>query len=982
MNRGIEELRLSSDNRRSLILTLLASGLLLTGFFSAIYLLEPKAVKIVNLRVTDAILATASVSAPEPDIVTVAIDETSVEKYGQWPWPRYRVARLLKKIAAGGAKSIGIDIIFPEQDRTSPRLWQKTLKDDFGYVIDTSGLPSAILDYDIYLAETLSNGPYVLGYTLLFNEKTPSSPACIMHPVTITGERGGSPSQVSQFYQADGCICNYQVLTDAVSTSGFLNGKADIDGVLRRLPLLIEYEGKLYPSFALAVLMQSLHQEVLTVKTNGSRTPRFSLADFTIPTDQHGNFLLGPVDRQTIKQVSAKNILDGETKPALFSNKIVLVGLTAAGLAQKYSTPLTSASSSLDLYRSALTALTAKLHPVRTPLFPIWETIISLLLCLLLVGCIAYLSAIPALLLCLLGVGLSWFAAATVYQHSGYLFSPLLPTLSVSLGSCLLLIVKFHHFQQQARAETGDTLLLLKSSETSLQSILKTIPDIVFRLDSSGNITFISPAIAKYLKSPEPLLGRPILDLVDPEDLDKARYRMNERRTGERATLDLEIRLLLTKDVADPAETSTYFSLSAEGIYRPNDQGSRTFLGTQGIVRDINNRKRLEQQLLQAQKMELIGNLAAGIAHDLNNILSGLVSYPDLLLLEIPKNDPLHEKIKVIQRSGKKAAIIVQDLLTLARRSVSIDEICDLNTIISDYLESAEFQLIKARHGDTTIRTDLQENLLNIKGSSVHLSKVIMNITNNGLEAMVAGGEMVIATANIYVDCQLAGYETIPEGEYVRLSVMDCGVGIPKADLKRIFEPFYSKKSMHHSGTGLGMTVIWATIKDHRGYIDIESHEGRGTTFMFYLPTTRENAVTQQRRIVLDDYIGSESILVVDDIAEQLDIAKSMLAKLGYTVHTAVSGEKAFEAIQQQPVDLVILDMVMPGGFDGLETYQKIIQLYPGQKAIITSGFSESKQVKKLLQLGAGEYIQKPYTLEKLGIAVRKELDRQTTSQK
>lgn len=191
--------------------------------------------------------------------------------------------------------------------------------------------------------------------------------------------------------------------------------------------------------------------------------------------------------------------------------------------------------------------------------------------------------------------------------------------------------------------------------------------------------------------------------------------------------------MLLNKEISDQQEEIRYFSLSAEGIYHPNGPRPNHFIGTQGIVRDITRRNKLESQLIQAQKMEVIGNLASGIAHDLNNILSGLVSYPDLLLLEIPKDDPLHQKIQVIQRSGKKAAVIVQDLLTLTRRGISIDEIFNINIIISEYLESVEFQLVKERHTNTKIHTDLQENLFYVKGSAIHLSKVIMNTLSNGL---------------------------------------------------------------------------------------------------------------------------------------------------------------------------------------------------------------------------------------------------------
>lgn len=977
MNRGIEGLRLLSDNSWSLQRTLLLSSLLMAILLSGIYLFRPRAVEILNLKVTDVILTSAKASDPKLDVVTVTIDEASLVKYGQWPWPRYRFARLLEKIAAGGAKSVGINIIFAERDRTSPQLWQETLKDDFGYVIDTSDIPSEILDYDTFLASVLARGSYVLGYTFLFNNSAKKPEKSSFHPVSLIRRvSDNTPAPVTHFFKAQGVICNYQVLANAVSGSGFLNGTPDIDGVLRRLPLLVEYDGKLYPSFTLAVLMQVFPNDPLVVQSDGAGITRLSLADMHIPIDEQANFLLGPARPATSKQYSASEVLEEKTQPDFFKDKIVLVGLTAAGLTQEYPTPLASATPSPDIYRFALESLTSELHTIRTQLFPVWETMISLLLCLLLAGCVAHLSTALAVMFWLLAVFSSWFAAGLIYQSSGYLFSPLLPTLSLTMGFCLLLMLKFHFFQQQARTETGDTRLQLKSSETSLQSILKTIPDIVFRLDPSGNITFISPAISKYLKSPEPLLGRPVFDLVAPEDLDKLRYRLNERRTGERATFDLEIRLLLTKDDNESLETKRYFSLSAEGIYSPNNSSPNQFIGTQGIFRDITNRKRLEHQLMQAQKMEVIGNLAAGIAHDLNNILSGLVSYPDLLLLEIPKDDPLYRKIQIIQRSGKKAAVIVQDLLTLARLGITTNDICNLNVIISEYLESVEFQLIKKRHQHTTIHTNLQANLLNVKGSAVHLSKVVMNLLNNGLEAMPAGGEILITTADMYVDTHLDGFESIPEGEYVCISISDSGVGIRQSDLKQIFEPFYTKKSMHHSGTGLGMTIVWATIKDHKGYIDIQSEEGRGTTFKLYLPTTRETIPAEQRKLVLDDYLGSETLLIVDDIQEQLDIARNMLTKLGYTVHSAASGEKALEAIRRKPVDLVILDMIMPGGLDGLETYQQIIQLYPHQKAIITSGFSESDRVRKLLHLGVGNYVQKPYTMEKLGMTVRRELDR------
>ena len=977
MNQETEGLRLLSNKARNLRRSLLSVTILLSIVLSAIYLFQPRFIQIINLKVTDLILASAKVLEPRVGIITVAIDETSLAKYGQWPWPRYQLAQLFDKIAHGGAKAIGIDIIFPERDRTSPQLQQDNNAKEFGSIIDTAKPQPEIVDHDAYLADVLAKGPYVQGYTFLFNDPATPPKQCTLHPISLSYPGSDNwIASVVHFHQAKGIICNYDVLEKSTAGSGFLNGTADIDGILRRLPLLIQYNGSLYPSFALAILLQFQHRHSVVFQTGRDMVSRLLLGGLHIPVDDHGNFLLGPVRPEKSNQYSATEVLSGKLEPNLFQNKIVLVGLTAAGLSQHYPTPLVPASSSLDIHKYTIESLFAGLYTMRTNLFPVWETLISILLCFILAVCIAYFSTSWAFVFCILSVCLSWFTAVIIYQVSGYLFSPLLPTLATILGSCLLLTLKFYYFQQQAKTEIGDTVLLLQSSETNLQSILKTIPDIVFRLDVDGIITFISPAITKYGRSPESLTDRSIFEIVSPEDRDKAQYHLNERRTGERATIDMEIRLLLTKGPKESHAERRYFTLSAEGIYESQVTGPDRFLGTQGIVKDITDRKRLEQQLIQAQKMEVIGKLAAGIAHDLNNILSGIVSYPDLLLLEIPENDPLYKKIQIIQKSGKKAAIIVQDLLTLARRSIKINETCNLNCIISDYLDSIEFQSVKERHHNTVISTDLQSELQNVQGSAVHLSKVVMNILHNGLEAMPAGGKIIVTTANICIDTMLTGYENIPPGDYVCTSISDNGVGIAQDDLTRIFEPFYTKKSMHFSGTGLGMTVIWATIKDHNGYIDIQSKEGQGTTFKFYLPISHQNLVGQQDRVVIDDYLGQETILIVDDKQEQLDIAENMLTRLGYTVHTAMNGMQAIDIIKQHPMDLIILDMIMPGGLDGLETYRRIIKLYPHQKALITSGFSESKRVKRLLQMGAGEYVQKPYTMEKLGVAVRNELDR------
>jgi signal transduction histidine kinase len=383
----------------------------------------------------------------------------------------------------------------------------------------------------------------------------------------------------------------------------------------------------------------------------------------------------------------------------------------------------------------------------------------------------------------------------------------------------------------------------------------------------------------------------------------------------------------------------------------------------------------LVEQLQKSQKMEALGTLAGGVAHDLNNVLSGIVSYPELLLLDMPNDSPYRKTILSIQDSGEKAAAIVQDLLTFSRRGVVVSEIVNLNNCINDYLNSPEFKKLKEFHMDVEVKTDLKTELLNILGSPVHLSKTVMNLVSNAAEAISDGGRIFISTINRYIDRPIKGYDDVEEGDYVVLEVQDNGSGISSKDLDKIFEPFFTKKAMGRSGTGLGMAVVWGTVKDHNGYIDVKSTEGRGTTFTLYFPVTRKEIPKDELSLSIEDYMGnSESILVVDDVKGQRIIASGILRKLGYSVKSVSSGEEAVEYIKNNSADLLVLDMIMDPGINGRETYEGIIKFHPKQQAIIASGFSETDEVKKTQALGAGQYIKKPYTLEKIGIAIRDEL--------
>jgi len=346
--------------------------------------------------------------------------------------------------------------------------------------------------------------------------------------------------------------------------------------------------------------------------------------------------------------------------------------------------------------------------------------------------------------------------------------------------------------------------------------------------------------------------------------------------------------------------------------------------------------------------------------------------------MELPEDSPLRDSIRTIQNSGERAAAIVQDLLTLARRGVPTVEVLSINAIIAEYLESPEHQNLLRHHPLVDFDIRLEPDLFNISGSRIHLSKTLMNLVTNAAEAIPAHGKVSITTENRYVDAPIPDFEQLQEGDYGVLCVTDTGEGISPQECGKIFEPFYTKKSMGKSGTGLGMTVVWNTVQDHNGAIDVSSIPGEGTTFTLYFPATRNALTKQEATEEFSILMGNgETVLVVDDVKEQRELAARILSKLGYRVTTAESGEKAVDYLRKSSFDLLVLDMIMESGMDGLATYELAVALHPGQRAIIVSGFSENDRAKAAQKMGAGTYLKKPYLLEKLGRAVRSEIERE-----
>ncbi len=422
-----------------------------------------------------------------------------------------------------------------------------------------------------------------------------------------------------------------------------------------------------------------------------------------------------------------------------------------------------------------------------------------------------------------------------------------------------------------------------------------------------------------------------------------------------------------------------YLSVSQSSIWEKGIE-----LGKLIIVRDFTDiriteekNKELESQLQKAQKMEMVGLLAGGVANDLNRILSGIISYPELVLLHLPEGSPLAKPVESIQAAGLKAAEVVEDLLAISRGTGINKEISNLNLIIEEYLASEEQLEIQHKYPSITYEKALDPDLLNLNCSKIHLTKAIMNLVLHASESINgAFGKVILTTRNCYLDKPLNGYEQVRGGEYTLLSVSDNGPHIPAEDLDRIFEPFYTKKRMGRNAGGLGLTVVWNILKEHHGYKDVKSGEN-GTVFELYFPAERVPMNAQRNAVCFQEFEGfGQRILVVDDEEQQRDIAFRLLTELNYKAATAVSGEAAVEYVKRDTFDLILLDMVMPAGMNGLRTYEEIIKINPGQKAVIASGCALMEEVRAVQILGAGRYIRKPYVLEKLGAAIRAELEK------
>ncbi len=497
-------------------------------------------------------------------------------------------------------------------------------------------------------------------------------------------------------------------------------------------------------------------------------------------------------------------------------------------------------------------------------------------------------------------------------------------------------------------------------SEERFRSLSENAPDIIYTLDINGSFTYINPVWEKILgHRPNEVLGRKFIDFMSPEDARDYGVVFEQVRDGKLILRD-RVGTILHKDGSE-----RIFNISGA----PNLDLKGNVTGIVGIFKDISEQKKLESQLLQAQKMEAVGTLAGGIAHDFNNLLMGIQGYASLISLDMDKNHPLYDKLKGIEDQVGSGAELTKQLLGFARGGKYEVSVTDLNEIISR--TSSMFGRAKK---EITIHRNVKDNIWAVEVDRGQMEQVLLNIYVNAWQAMPGGGDLYLETDNVFLNKEFTRPYGVKPGRYVRVKAIDTGIGMDEQTKKRIFEPFFTTKEMGR-GTGLGLASVYGIVKSHNGIIEVHSEKGHGATFTIYLPAS-DKEIVRERPVTTDIVKGAGTILLVDDEDVIVDVGSEMLEVLGYKVSVAKSGWEAIEIYKerQNEIDMVILDMIMPE-MDGRETFEILRSIDPGVKVILSSGYSADARSTTMMEQGCYGFIQKPYSMNTLSQKVKDVLE-------
>jgi PAS domain S-box-containing protein len=501
--------------------------------------------------------------------------------------------------------------------------------------------------------------------------------------------------------------------------------------------------------------------------------------------------------------------------------------------------------------------------------------------------------------------------------------------------------------------------MALHESETFARSLIRYMHDGVLIINWMGEILFANDAAARMAEvpSPEGYLGRNIIEFLHPDSLTKAMEDSASVQAGVEGFMS-EYRLITTK---------------GRQVWVESGGGRIVYRGEEAnlvCLRDVTDRKNLEQELSHAQKMEAIGTLAGGIAHDFNNILMGIQGYVSLIMMDMELSHPHLVRLNCIQEQVVSAANLTQQLLGYARGGRYHVKPTDMNEIIRK--TSSLFGRTKK---EIAVFTTLQDDLWTVEVDHGQMEQVLLNLYVNAWQAMAGGGELKLETRNIELDREGLIPGDYKPGRYVKITVADTGIGMDQKIKSRIFEPFFTTKQMGR-GTGLGLATVYGIVRGHAGMIFVDSEPGRGATFSVYLPAS-EKDVAREDVVVRETVRGKETILLVDDEAMILSVSKEILSSLGYRVYVAGSGQEAVAIYMEKKgeIDMVILDMIMPG-LSGGETFDRLHEIDGAVKVLLSSGYSMGDETQKIMDRGCRGFLQKPFVIAQMSEKIREVLQK------
>jgi len=515
--------------------------------------------------------------------------------------------------------------------------------------------------------------------------------------------------------------------------------------------------------------------------------------------------------------------------------------------------------------------------------------------------------------------------------------------------------------QQRCQAETA-----LRASEQRFRALVENSSDALVLIDAEGRVTYMTPSSTRHLGwQPDQMLGRSVFEFLHPDDREAAGARLADALRNPGKPVTVQFRFL--------HGDRSWRTMEGVGVNHLGDPAVGAIVWN---ARDITDRRKLEEQLRQAQKMEAVGQLAGGVAHDFNNLLTAILGYCNLLLDDMPHEDPLRPDLQEIRAAGERAAALTRQLLAFSRRQILHPQVVDINTIVRP-LEKLLRRLISE---DVELVTALAEDLMAVRADPAAIEQILVNLAVNARDAMPLGGRMTIETANVELDDTYAiTHVTLKPGPYVMLAVSDSGAGMGEATRARVFEPFFTTKEQG-KGSGLGLATVYGMVKQSGGYIWVYSEPGHGTVFKVYLPPAVRRSTPEEERDSgrrADADRGWETVLLVEDEDAVRALAREVLRRHGYVVLEARHGLDALRVAERHTDDihLLITDVVMPH-MSGRDLAERLSSVRPSMKLLFMSGYTDHAVMHRDLTPGSA-FVQKPFTPEVLARTVRRILDRQ-----